>query len=94
MIFWCIFKNCKPFIGTSLGYTFADFVLNTGFIAIIAFVFVLIYFYLVFRKELKESEKNNTTDPSTYPDPSEAITDKKGFIISTVIFLCAVVMLR
>ena len=80
-------------IGTSLGYTFADFVLNTGLIAVIAFVFVLIYFYLVFRKELKESEKNNTTDPSTYPDPSEAITDKKGFIISTLIFLCAVVML-
>ena len=80
-------------IGTSFGYTFGDFVMNTGLIAVIALVFVLIYFYLVFRKELKESEKNNTTDPSTYPDPSEAITNKKGFAISTIIFLCAVVML-
>ena len=80
-------------IGTSFGYTFGDFVMNTGLIAIIALVFILIYFYLVFRKELKESEKNNTTDPSTYPDPSEAITNKKGFAISTIIFLMAVVML-
>lgn len=81
-------------IGTSLGYTFADFVRNTGLIAIIAFVFILVYFYLVFRKELKQSELNNTTtSPESYPDPSEAITDKKGFIISTIIFLCAVIML-
>ena len=79
-------------IGTSLGYTFADFVKNTGLIAVIALVFVLIYFYFAFRKELSASEKNGN-DNQTYPDPSEAITDKKGFIISTIIFLCAVVML-
>ena len=80
-------------IGTSFGYTFADFVKNTGLIAVVALVFVLIYFYLVFRKELRESEKNNTADINSYPDPSEAITDKKGFIISTLIFICAVAML-
>lgn len=80
-------------IGTSLGYTFADFVMNTGLIAIIALVFVLIYFYFAFRKELSESEKQNNNSEKDYPNPSEAITDKKGFIISTLIFLCAVVML-
>ena len=32
-------------------------------------------------------------DPSAYPDPREAITSRKGFAASTVIFLCAVVLL-
>ena len=32
-------------------------------------------------------------DPSTLPDPEEAIVSKKGFTISCVIFLCAVVLL-
>lgn len=78
-------------IGTSLGYSFADFVGNTGFIALISMVFVVIYFYLCFRKELtKGSDKKGTI---TYPDPSEAIENKKDFIISCVIFGCAVVML-
>ena len=32
--------------------------------------------------------QQKTADASqNYPDPSEAITDKKGFVISTVIFL-------
>ena len=37
-------------IGTSLGFSFADFVTNTGLIAFIALVLVVIYFYFVFRK--------------------------------------------
>ena len=32
-------------------------------------------------------------DPSTYPNPSEAIENKKDFIISTIIFIIAVVLL-
>ena len=78
-------------IGTSLGFSFADFVTNTGLIAFIALVLVVIYFYFVFRKELTENA--GKIDPSTLPDPSEAITDKRGFIISWIIFLCAVVLL-
>ncbi len=39
-------------IGTSLGMSFSDFVTNTGLIAIVSLVAVVIYFYLVFRKEL------------------------------------------
>ena len=34
-------------IGTSLGYSFMDFVTNTGLMAIVSLVFVLVYFYLV-----------------------------------------------
>ncbi len=80
-------------IGTSLGYSFMDFLTNTGVIAGISLIVVVAYFYLVFQKELRASETAAAGSNQTYPDPSEAITDKKGFIISTVIFLCAVVLL-
>ena len=80
-------------IGTSLGYSFTDFLTNTGVIAGISLVVVVLYFYLVFHKELRASEAAAAGSNQTYPDPSEAITDKKGFIISTIIFLCAVVLL-
>ena len=78
-------------MGTSLGFSFADFVTNTGLIALIALVLVVIYFYFVFRKELTENA--GKIDPSTLPDPGEAIVSKRGFTISCVIFLCAVVLL-
>lgn len=79
-------------IGTSLGYSFADFITNTGLIVAIALVFVLLYFYFAFKKEILKSVKGKV-DPSTLPDPKTIITDKKAFIISTVIFLLAIVLL-
>lgn len=79
-------------IGTSLGYSFADFLTNTGAIAGISLIVVIIYYYLVFRKELKQ-ESGNAVDPAALPDPKEAITNKKDFIVSSVIFACAVLML-
>lgn len=79
-------------IGTSLGYSFADFLTNTGAIAGISLIVVIFYYYLVFRKELKQ-ESGNTVDLATLPDPKDAITNKRDFIISSVIFACAVLML-
>lgn len=79
-------------IGTSLGYSFTDFITNTGLMAVVSLVFVVIYFYFAFRKELKKSGANKK-DHSSYPDPKEAIVDKRGFIASCIIFLCAVVLL-
>lgn len=78
-------------IGTSLGYSFFDFILNTGFIVLVSAVFVIVYYYICFRKPLKESEKlrGNTV----YPQPSEAIKSKGEFLASTGIFLVAVVLL-
>lgn len=79
-------------IGTSLGYSFADFLTNTGLIAAITLVFVVIYFYFIYRKEF-----NNTgaeaIDPKTLPDPKDAIKDKKDFAVSCVIFGLAVALL-
>lgn len=79
-------------IGTSLGFSFADFLTNTGVIAAVSLVVVIVYYYLVFRKELKP-EEGSVVDPSTFPNPKDAIKSKKDFIISTIIFLCAVVLL-
>ncbi len=79
-------------IGTSLGYSFGDFLTNTGAMAGISLIIVIVYFFLVYRKELMQEEAA-TIDPSTVPDPREAITSKKDFAISCVIFGCAIVML-
>ncbi len=78
-------------IGTQLGYTFTDFITNTGVIALISFVFVLVYFFIVMRKDLKGNA--SPEDFANMPTPASAITDKPGFIINTIIFLAAVVLL-
>lgn len=79
-------------IGTSLGYSFADFICNTGLMAGVSMIAAILYFYLFFRKELKNTS-GQPTDLSKFPSPSDAIKDKRGFIISTVIFLVAVILL-
>lgn len=78
-------------IGTSLGFSFFDFLTNTGLMAVVSLVLVVIYFYFVYRKELKGN--GESVDPATIPNPKDAITNKKDFIVSTVIFAAAVVML-
>ena len=78
-------------IGTALGYSFADFIKNTGAMAGISLVVMVVYFYFAFKKEL--TAKTEEVDISTMPEPKSAITDKKGFVISCVIFLIAVVLL-
>lgn len=79
-------------IGTSLGYSFTDFITNTGLIAGIALVAVILYFYFIFRKELTQ-DAAAIQDPASYPKPEEAIVSKSGFIISCIIFLSAIVLL-
>ncbi|MBQ2745750.1 MAG: anion permease [Lachnospiraceae bacterium] len=79
-------------IGTSFGYSFADFVLNTGVIALVALIFVLIYFYVACRKELTAGNAK-LEELSSLPSPESAITNKGGFIVSCIIFLAAVVLL-
>lgn len=79
-------------IGTSLGYSFGDFISNTGFIAGISLIVVIIYFYCCFHKELREST-SGASKLTNYPNPKDAITNKKDFTLSCIIFLCAVVLL-
>ena len=78
-------------IGTSLGYSFSDFMTNTGIIAGISLIFTVVYFYFCFRKEL--SANRTAVNPADFPSPKDAVTDKKSFIISSIIFAIAVIML-
>lgn len=79
-------------IGTSLGFSFFDFLGNTGVVAGISLLVIIFFLYFAFRKELvvKGGDK---PDVSKLPDPSEAIKNKKDFVISSIIFVCAVVLL-
>lgn len=79
-------------IGTALGYSFADFLTNTGLIAGISLVFIVIFFYFSFKKELSAAN-GEPVDPATFPNPADAIENKKDFIVSTIIFLIAIVLL-
>lgn len=79
-------------IGTSLRYTFTDFLFNTGVFAFINLVLVIIYYYLVNRKEL-EGERISAEDIEKLPKPEEAIKNRKDFTMASLVFACAVVML-
>ncbi len=79
-------------VGTSLGYSFADFITHTGVIAGLSMIFVVLYFFLCFRKQLT-SPVDDKAAPEAFPSPSEAITDKRGFIVSSGIFIIAIVLL-
>lgn len=76
-------------IGTSLGYSFMDFLLNTGLIVLISMVVIVPFFYFCFRKEIKEQ----AVIPDHFPDPKEAITNRRSFQTSCVIFGIAVILL-
>ena len=78
-------------IGTSLGCTFGKFLVNTGVIAAISLVVIIFYFYMVFRKKLVLPGGENK--PENVPSPKDAITNKRAFIMSSIIFLIAIVLL-
>jgi Na+/H+ antiporter NhaD/arsenite permease-like protein len=79
-------------IGTSFGLSFFDFLVNTGVIAWVGMVVALIFFYFVFRKTLQPAG-TVAVDASQLPQPSEAITDRRLFRLSTFIFLIVVGLL-
>ncbi len=79
-------------IGSALHYSFMDFLTNTGIIAFISLFFIVLYFYLVSKKELSGAKVEQSVI-DTLPSPESAVTDWKGFFISVVIFFIAVVLL-
>ena len=79
-------------VGTSMGFSFFDFLFNTGAVAGISLIICIAFFYISFRKELT-SKNAEPVDMSKLPKPSEAITDKASFVISSIIFGIAVVLL-
>ena len=79
-------------IGTALGYTFFDFLENTGEIVLVCFIFTALFFWLCFRKELLREEKANG-GPIVCPEPATAIENRPAFYASASVFLVAVVLL-
>jgi Na+/H+ antiporter NhaD/arsenite permease-like protein len=79
-------------IGTSLGYTFADFAIHTGPIAWIGMLAALAFFYLVFRKSLVSK---TSSDPASahYPEPREVITNPLLFKVNIGIFVLVIALL-
>jgi Na+/H+ antiporter NhaD/arsenite permease-like protein len=80
-------------IGTALGYTFTDFLTNTGVIAWIGMIIALVFFYFIFRRALIQSRNNLDSEIKEYPDPGEAIVNSKAFLINVSIFLFVIVLL-
>ena len=78
-------------IGTSLGYSFADFITNTGVIAGFSLILVILYFFFCFRRELEKSVAER--GEVSYPNPKDAIENRKDFAVSSAIFAAAVVLL-
>ncbi len=79
-------------IGTALGYTFFDFIRNTGVIVLVCFVFTATFFWLCFRKELAREEKANG-GAIVCPDPSTAIENRAAFYAGASVFLLTVALL-
>jgi Na+/H+ antiporter NhaD/arsenite permease-like protein len=81
-------------IGTALGYKFTDFAANTGVIAWIGMAVALVFFYFAFRKVLTSSQKNQSdSQPTKYPQPSEAIIDPRHFRINAAIFVAIIILI-
>jgi Na+/H+ antiporter NhaD/arsenite permease-like protein len=79
-------------IGTSLGFSFIDFLKETGPVAWIGIIAGLGLFYFIFRKSLVSK---STTDPGQqkYPEPREVINNPPLFIVNVVIFILVVILL-
>ena len=78
-------------IGTAFGYSFFDFVTNTGVIAWIGMIATLVFFYFAFRKALKASQ--GKVEAETYPEPGDAIVNPRLFKINTGIFAIVVLLI-
>ena len=78
-------------IGTSLGYSFFDFISNTGVIALVSILVVIPYFYLYFHKDLVPA--SGAAAVRDYPSPKQAISNRRSFLMSCAIFALAVILL-
>jgi Na+/H+ antiporter NhaD/arsenite permease-like protein len=77
-------------IGTALGYTFMDFIVNTGPIAWTGLLLALGIFYLMFRKSLKTHGSNLTVN---FPEPGDAVRNRWLFTLNTLIFILIIILL-
>lgn len=74
-------------IGTSLGFSFIDFLRNVAPISTIILIFNVIYFLLIFKKDLKMNRKEAVEIKEI------KIENKYNFYISIFVFLFTIVLL-
>jgi Na+/H+ antiporter NhaD/arsenite permease-like protein len=79
-------------IGTSLGFTFTDFITNTGPAALLGTAAAMVFFYVVFRKSLITKRTAGAEMPK-YPEPWSVVTRPFLFKLNVVIFLLVIVLL-
>ncbi len=79
-------------IGTALGYTFIDFLINTGPAAWMGLIAALGFFYFAYRKSLK-TKKTEVTAITSYPEPREAISNPFLFKVNLAIFILVIILL-
>ena len=81
-------------IGTALGYSFTDFLMNTGAIAWIGMVVAVTIFFFAFRKSLQRSQKESSEElMASCPLPTSAISNRTDFYVNAGIFLVVIVLL-
>ena len=81
-------------IGTSLGYTFTDFMVNTGPIAWACILLAIIFFYFASRKTLVASQQKLADAANIiYPEPREAINNARLFLLHAGIFILIIILL-
>jgi Na+/H+ antiporter NhaD/arsenite permease-like protein len=80
-------------IGTSLGYSFNEFLVNLAPIVWVGMAAALGYFYLRFRKEKLGAGSEVGISTAHYPKPGEAITNRNLFGIEVAILVLTVVLL-
>ncbi|MBI2857387.1 MAG: anion permease, partial [Chloroflexi bacterium] len=80
-------------VGTAFGYTFTDFLTNTGPIAWAGMILALAFFYLSFRKALAAPRPGPEASSAAYPQPREAIADPRMFKASTGVFVVTILLL-
>lgn len=84
-------------IGTALGYSFTDFVVNLGPIAVAAFVANLLFFYLYYRKDLRAMRIDSAEMVKVHkylrPPAERAITDRRLMVRTLVVFVACICLL-
>lgn len=79
-------------IGTAFGYTFWDFLFNTGAIAWVGMLIAMVFFLFASRKSLKAAH-NDTSELRHHQQLNGTITNRFLFMMNVAVFILVVVLL-
>lgn len=80
-------------IGTAFGYTFWDFIMNTGAIAWAGMLVAIVFFFFASRKSLMASRNETGGLVKSHPQPGETITNRFLFMVNLAVFILIIVLL-